>query len=34
MLSSFEIPKGVKKRLDFSGLVFFGKVTHIKENID
>jgi hypothetical protein len=34
MLSSFEIPKGVKKRLDFSGLEFFGKVTHIKENID
>jgi hypothetical protein len=34
MLSFFEIPKGVRKRLDFLGLDFFGRATGIKRNTD
>jgi hypothetical protein len=34
MLSFFEIPKGVRKRLKKFTQDFFGKVTDIKENID
>ena len=33
LLSFFEIPKGVLKRLDFYRCRFFGRVTNIKRNI-
>ena len=34
MLSFLEIPKGVRKQLDFYRYRFFGKVMRIKENTD
>jgi hypothetical protein len=34
LLSFFEIPVGVRKRLDFLDQDFFGKAMDTKENID